>query len=255
MPQMILSSGASSVDLSNKLTDWKPEIEPSYSFLDLSNGAITTKEDLGSSSDRFYCSLDLCLPTSEYLQLMSFYAQTKGKSLLLQTDLDLFIPSIIPNGNQVLVTEIKPQGYLSEDIMSDYRLVSLRLLLLDPMSFGDVSTATSRALDLMYSLSIWTNETILSDKVQTKSIGQGYSFQGSNNGSSSWVVEFNLLTKVQAYYLTAWLLSVRSSVVDIPLCARNANKITDSTLKVNLRDFQLGRVGNYYTLHIDAVER
>ena len=254
MPILTLQNGSYNIDFSRNVQTFTPEIEPSFAWIDLINGTIRKERDLGPSSDKFYSTIELALSFAEYINFRNFYAITKGMELSISTSLDLFVPSLT-NYQKVIITEITDSGYLGSDIMTQCRLVKVRLFLLDPIAFdSSVSEATTQAPALIDKYSIWTNALTFSDKFQTKDIGQGYTFSHFDNDTNLWTVDFKLLTKQQAFYMIVWILNIRTSIVGIDTNPINANNTRAGFGNYNIRDFQLRTEDAFYSLTLDLVK-
>lgn len=255
---LILNNGAYSFDFSRFVTSYCFDIDPSFDYNELCSGVIFKKYDLGVQNDKFFCDLDLSIDFTTSQAFYAWFQSVKGLDLTITTDLDLFFPFICSYTTCVIV-DIREVGYLGSDIMTAIKKIKMRLYLKQIPIYN-----TSASEPPCFSIKgVWKSDYQYSNVINISEVGKTTSFLGYNNDKNNWTVDFNTLTKKEAYDLLSWFLTVRTDIVNITrnnLNSNNHNKWTNGETVTtwgaafNIRSFRFQAQKNNYSCIADFVE-
>lgn len=254
--QLIGSNG--SYILSQAITHFCFNYEPSWSFNELMNGQIAQKYDLGIGADKLYSDLELTLNFAQFQLFTSFFRATKGNLFSFSSDLDLFFPGYSDSGS-CLITKYEDKGYLSSDIMTGYRCFTLRLYA--PNLFPNLSNEItySASLPSCFYRGIWEQKTTYSDKINVVENGQSFEYNTWTNDSNDYTVSYKYLTQIEAQEMMSWIATVRAQKLHIITSDLNLSKSKDVTIDLTnrandfrymIKDFSFTNEGTYYTLNL-----
>lgn len=254
---LVLTNGYNSFDFSRFVTSYNFSVEPAFEYHELLNGTISKKFDLGYTSDKFFCDLDLAIDFTTSQAFYVWYENTKGLDLTISTELDLFFPNVY-SYSSCIVSEIRDGGYLGSDIMTAIKIIKMRLLLKQTPSYN----TSAMEPPCFYSKGIWSGDYKYSDKTLHSSYGYKTSFVNFKNDMDEWVVDFSLLTKSETFDIVSWILYERTR--RIVTTRNNINANTHNKWKegetvyywqdeFNIRSFSFTNLGNHYSGHMNLV--
>lgn len=235
---LTLSHSTYSIDLSKYIEKHSIDILPAFEFTESLSGKLFKKYDYGTSIDKSYTDILLNLPFSVFQDFQTFHKNTKGNVLTLSTDIDLFVPNVIPTS--AIITSITDKGYLS-DIRTGIRSIEIRLFCPSGVGVSAQSYPSS-----IFDSSIWTQTITRSDYFKTYQSSQTFEYDSFDNDEKSWTVAIDYLSKSDSNTLLNYLLTIRTSSTSITLSGKNSNSTSDISINVVFESFKIESSGLYY---------
>lgn len=201
---MLTLTNGTTFDLSEYVTTWEFNIIPSFEWVETISGKITKKSDLGLTSDRFFCTLDITIPNTYLSTFKNWYASNRGVPQTLSTDLDLFLPNKYTYGSCVPY-DLKFIGYHT-NYFSKHHVFQLTL-----MHVGYVEFIAPSIIPSVFSRGIWTNDYTYAETFNHSKTGNNFELVTSENDYNAWSVDFEYLTRDQCNDLVRWLLTIRTT--------------------------------------------
>lgn len=251
------------VDLSDNVLQWKPTIEPAWTYTKTIAKTLKKSYDFGLYKDKFYCDIDFVL---DYNKVDSFVDKwwkaleihTGSRSCYLRSDLDLFIPGIRnddPENEYSFPTEVVPvsltYGGKFNQLSSKQYIYTLRLMLVSPISHQSQLTTPN-----FFQRAYWESSQQYNQNINIMRGQQKYDFVAfSQNFDEEWMVEFPWLNRSQANELVRWILTKRTNDYSLSMNPINNFGREQRTSTFKLKDFSFERSeGFYWTAELTFVE-
>lgn len=242
---MLTLTNGTTFDLSQYVTNHEFSVSPSFEWVETLSGKITKKSDLGITSDRYFCTLDITIPHTYLTTFKNWYASNRGLPQTISTDLDLFFPNKYVYPGSCVPYDLKFSGYLGSDYWSKHHVFELTL-----MHVGYVEFVSPSIIPSVFSRGVWTNDYTFAETFQHSITGNNFELITSENDVNNWSVDFEYLTRDQCGDLVRWLLTVRTTKTTI----NRPSSLGGYTRDMFLKSFDFANQGTYYTGTIDIVE-